>query len=144
MSTRAKAPIAVRLPGSKGASEGKDTLEPPLPLAVKIAFYRVAQEALMNATKYAKARAINVQLRTHGRSWDRGKIELEITDDGQGFDPRAIPAGHFGLAMMRERAHAVGATVQVRSQPRQGTRIVVAWQHDRQTAKHHPEEVAGA
>jgi signal transduction histidine kinase len=143
MSTRAKVPIAVRLHG-KGASDGVDDAEPALPPAVKMVFYRVAQEALMNAAKYAKARAISVQLRTRGAGKGRGTsirgngtqgtwstIELEIADDGRGFDPSAVLAGHFGLAIMRERAHAVGATVQVRSQPGQGTQIVAAWRSGR-------------
>jgi signal transduction histidine kinase len=133
MSTRAKVPIAVRfrLNGRESASAGVggvDGAEPPLPPAVKVVFYRVAQEALMNAAKYAKAQAISVRLRTRGR----GTIELEVADDGQGFDPSAVAADHFGLAIMRERAHAVGATVQVRSQPGQGTQIVVVWRGKRQ------------
>jgi nitrate/nitrite-specific signal transduction histidine kinase len=95
-----------------------------------------------------------VQLRTRGRVRDGdtnlGTFELEIADDGQGFDPSAIPAGHFGLAMMRERAQAVGATLQVRSQLGRGTRIVVAWRSGRsaeaggsqrqQAARPHHEE----
>jgi PAS domain S-box-containing protein len=128
MSTRAKVPIDVRIQGSDRARDGvNNAAEPSLPPEVKLVFYRVAQEALMNAAKYARARAINVKLRTRGRGM-KGTIELEIADDGQGFDPIAIPAGHFGLAMMRERTQAVGAPMQVHSQPGQGTQIVVAWQ----------------
>jgi PAS domain S-box-containing protein len=126
MSARAGLPIAVTHQSS-GILEGA---EPPLPAAVKVAFYRVAQEALMNAAKYAQARAIHVRLRTKGHS----RTELEIADDGRGFDPGAIPAGHFGLAMMRERAHGLGADLQVRSTPGQGTRVIVAWQSSRRAA----------
>jgi signal transduction histidine kinase len=127
MSLRADVPIAVRLNDSEGASSD---VEPPLPPAVKVVFYRVAQEALMNAAKYARAHAISVQLRTRGRG-TRSTIELEIADDGRGFDPSAISAGHFGLVIMRERAHDVGATVQIRSQPGQGTQIVAVWPRER-------------
>jgi PAS domain S-box-containing protein len=130
MSTRAKVPIAVRIQVNGGDGVNK-AAEPPLPPAVKLVFYRVAQEALMNAAKYANAHAICVQLWIRGRGRDKGTIELEIADDGQGFDPCAISAGHFGLAIMRERAQAVGATVQVRSQPGQGTQIVATWRSGR-------------
>jgi len=123
MSSRAKVPIAVRI-HLTGDNGGTKAVEPQLPEPVKVVFYRVAQEALMNATKYAKARTIGMHLRMSGG----GTIALEIADDGQGFDPNAVSAGHFGLAIMRERTHAVGATLQVRSQPGQGTRVVVAWQ----------------
>lgn len=143
MSMRVQVPIAVRLNGEHGRDGGgdgagstSDSLEPLLPPAVKATFYRVAQEALMNAAKYAKARAISLHLRTRAR----GKIELEIADDGRGFDPSSVAAGHFGLAIMRERAQAVGATLQVRSQPGQGTRIVVAWRRERQAAALRREE----
>jgi PAS domain S-box-containing protein len=121
MSSRAGGPITVDV------DSGADP-EPSLPVPVKVAFYRVAQEALMNAAKYAHAHAISVRLRTRGT----GQVELEIADDGQGFDPQAIPPGHFGLAIMRERAQAVGAQVQVRSTLDQGTQVMVAWQRRRQ------------
>jgi signal transduction histidine kinase len=115
----------------------------------------------MNAAKYAKARTIRVQLRTRSAGKVRGKdkdtstqgkgrqgtwstVELEIADDGRGFDPSSISAGHFGLAIMRERAQAVGGTVQIRSQPGQGTRVIAAWQigREQQVAAHHQQEEA--
>jgi PAS domain S-box-containing protein len=175
MSSRAQVPIAVHLRLSERSdrgsadTEGKpapdstdaapvDAAEPVLPPAVKEVFYRVAQEALMNAAKYARAHTISVQLRTRTRGQSAGKgkgrgngtgrsntgteiegtsttLELAIVDDGQGFDPRAIPAGHFGLAIMRERTHAVGATLRVRSLPGQGTQIVTAWRSGRGTGR---------
>jgi PAS domain S-box-containing protein len=128
MTTRAGVPITVGIEGE----------ELPLPEAVKIALYRIAQEALTNAAKYARARGMWIRL----QSLDgMGRIELEITDDGQGFDPGAIPAGHFGLAMMRERARAVNATVDVRSQRGKGTQVVVDWQGSPQPAAAHQEVV---
>jgi two-component system nitrate/nitrite sensor histidine kinase NarX len=123
MSLRADVPIAVRLQDSEGASSD---VEPLLPPAVKVVFYRVAQEALMNAAKYAKAQTIRVRLRTRG-TLATNRLELEVADDGRGFDPEAVPAGHFGLAIMRERAHAVGASVQVRSHAGQGTVVSMMW-----------------
>ena len=123
MATRAGVPILVEV-------EGAANPEPPLPATVKVAFYRVAQESLMNAAKYAKAHTIRVQLRANGtrsKSW----LELEIADDGRGFDPAAIPAGHFGLTIMHERAQAVGASIQVRSRAGQGTVVVMSWRSGR-------------
>jgi two-component system nitrate/nitrite sensor histidine kinase NarX len=122
MTIRAAAPIAVRIEGD----------ELPLPIEVKVALYRVAQEALTNAAKYAAARSLLVRL----RRWRTGKILLEISDDGQGFDPDAIPPGHLGIAMMRERAHAIGATIRLRSQPKRGTRVLVEWRSQRPRATH--------
>ena len=67
---------------------------PPLPVAVKVAFYRIAQEALMNAAKYANARNISVRLRV----LDAEKaIQLDIQDDGQGFEAVAFQPGISGL-----------------------------------------------
>jgi two-component system nitrate/nitrite sensor histidine kinase NarX len=127
MSARAGVPVAVDLAGVASP-------EPPLPATVKVAGYRVAQEALTNAVKYASARAIHLRLRIQGSPGTVGtsRLELEVADDGHGFDPVAVPAGHFGLAMMRERTHAVGAALQITSQVGQGTRIVVAWPSTRQ------------
>jgi PAS domain S-box-containing protein len=120
MTNRAGVPIVVDVEGATG-------IEPLLPAAVKVAFYRVAQESLMNATKFAKAHAIRLRLRFQGTS----QLELEIADDGQGFDPRAVPAGHFGVAIMWERARNIGASIQVRSQAGRGTVVVMTWRSSR-------------
>jgi two-component system nitrate/nitrite sensor histidine kinase NarX len=120
MSTRAGVPVVVDV-------EGSATLEPPLPAAVKIACYRVAQEALMNAVKYAHAHAIRLRLRTKGANW----LELELADDGRGFDPEGTLIGHFGLPIMRERAQAVGANLQVQSRAGQGTVVSMTWRRGR-------------
>jgi signal transduction histidine kinase len=122
MSLRAGVPIAVDIAGAADP-------ESPLPVAVKVAFYRVAQEALMNAAKYAKAHTIRLRLRTVGKS----RMTLEITDDGRGFDPQAIPAGHFGLSIMHERAQGVGARVQIRSHAGHGTVVAMTWRSGRKT-----------
>ena len=80
-------------------------------------FYRVAQEALRNVTQHSEASTVEVGL------VDGPVVELRVADDGRGFDPDAVPKGHLGLAIMRERAESVGATVQCRSSPGQGTEI---------------------
>jgi signal transduction histidine kinase len=131
MSLRAGVPIAVDVSGMA------DT-EGPLPAAVKVAFYRVAQEALMNAAKHAKAHRIGLRLRTQ----HRGGLELEIADDGQGFDPSAVPPGHFGQAILRERAQSVGARVQVQSHVGQGTSVVMTWRRGQKASTREPTAVA--
>ena len=92
-----------------------DTVE--LDPATQVVFYRIAQECLRNISKHSNATAVSVSLKG-GRD-----AELRITDNGHGFDPSAVPAGHLGLAIMRERAEAVGATLHVSSRPGRGTDV---------------------
>jgi PAS domain S-box-containing protein len=80
-----------------------------------IAFYRIAQETLGNVTQHANARTLAVRLVAGP------PVELLISDDGAGFDPGAIPGGHLGVQIMRERADAVGADLSLTSAPGQGT-----------------------
>jgi signal transduction histidine kinase len=98
-----------------------------LPADVHIAFYRIAQEALNNVAKHARARQVAVNL--HCTLHDAGgeQVELSVSDDGRGFDPARVPPDHLGLGIMRERAESVGATLAVQSSPGQGTRITVVW-----------------
>jgi nitrate/nitrite-specific signal transduction histidine kinase len=83
--------------------------------------YRIAQEALNNALKHAQANRISVGL--YRRS---DYISLEISDNGQGFDPtRAHERGGFGLRSMRERVSQLGGQLTIDSQPGVGTRVRV-------------------
>lgn len=91
-----------------------------LPLAVEETLYRIAQEALHNIVKHAAAKEVRLAL----RRIDDG-VRLTITDDGKGFDPRAVPDGHLGLAGMRARAERIGATFACTSRPGAGTTIEV-------------------
>jgi signal transduction histidine kinase len=93
-----------------------------LPDDVQVALYRVAQEALNNIAKYADARHAWVLLHLAP-----DVTQLEVRDDGRGFDPSTVSADHFGLAIMRERMAAVGGTVTVESQPGQGTTLTARW-----------------
>ena len=92
-----------------------------LPSDVRVAFYRIAQEALNNVAKHSGARRAGVVLLC-----DDGAVRLTITDDGNGFDTKA-PSGQLGLGIMRERADAVGAALDLRSAPGQGTTVAVTW-----------------
>src|SRR5262249_56853697 len=94
--------------------------EPELPIEVKQALHRIAQEALWNAVKHARARRIEVRLEAHQDS-----VVLEIADDGVGFDPNGSFPGHLGLRSMHERAAEVGGSLEVVSALGSGTRVVV-------------------
>ncbi|MBN1976535.1 MAG: HAMP domain-containing protein [Anaerolineae bacterium] len=98
---------------------------PSLPAEVKVAFYRIAQEALNNVIKHARAR--HVEVRFGARN---GVIALHVRDDGCGFDPSDVPSGHFGLGNIYERAEAIGAGVSVDSALGCGTQITVTWRQD--------------
>ena len=96
--------------------------ERKLPADVQIGLYRIAQESLNNVIKHAKASQAVVTLRM-GET-----VRLTIADNGIGFDPAAVSAGHLGLKIMRERAEAIGAKFSLYSEPGEGTRISVVWQ----------------
>jgi hypothetical protein len=59
------------------------------------------------------------------------RAELRVSDDGCGFDAACIPPDRLGLGIIRERAQAIGATLQIESQPGRGTQIVVTWEEKR-------------
>ncbi len=96
-------------------------LSPPRELAL----YRIAQEALANALRHARAGQIWLTLR-----FDDAGVTLTVADDGVGFHPPEHPGrltqeGHFGLLGMRERALLAGGTLHIFSAPGQGTAISV-------------------
>ena len=92
------------------------------PLAVKTALYRIAQEALNNVVRHARAR--HAWLRLERRA---GRVTLAIIDDGVGFEPAAVTGEHLGLSIIRERADEAGLTVDVASTPGGGTTVTVRW-----------------
>jgi signal transduction histidine kinase len=92
--------------------------EPDLPQLAKEALYRVAQEALHNAAKHARAHEVDVVLEL-----GEAEVALLVADDGRGFDPRREFPGHLGLQSMRERAVAMGGTLEIESTPGVGTRL---------------------
>jgi nitrate/nitrite-specific signal transduction histidine kinase len=89
---------------------------------VKLAFYRVAQEALNNIAKHSGARQVNLHLECQS-----GQLSMLIKDDGLGFDPGSITAEHLGITIMRERANSIGAVLKIESQVGQGTTIMLDW-----------------
>ena len=92
-----------------------------LPAEAEREFLRVAQEAIHNVKKHAGARHVFVQL-----EYGTGEVALEVRDDGKGFaaseSQQALP-GHYGLTGMRERATAIGGTLEVTSEPGAGTTV---------------------
>lgn len=84
----------------------------------ELTVYRLIQEALTNAAKYAKASEIRVSLRPLG-----SRVEVEIHDDGVGFDPDRQPVSAHGLTGMRYRVEAADGHLTVDSAPGHGTRI---------------------
>jgi signal transduction histidine kinase len=89
-----------------------------LPHGAQDAIYRVAQEALANIGRHARASEVSVSLRQ--TEYD---VELRISDNGQGFDPSRVSGG-MGQRNMRARAGEVGGTLRVASRPGDGTTIV--------------------
>lgn len=92
--------------------------EPSVGMDVKVALYRVSQEAMQNIARHAHARNVTVRL-----AESPAELVLEIIDDGVGFDPAQPFPGHLGLASMRKRIADVGGVLEVTSAPGQGTRI---------------------
>lgn len=83
----------------------------------------IAREAAHNAVQHASPSLVEVIA-----DFAEEELVLEITDDGGGFDPHAVRSngpGHYGLVGMKERAARLGATLEIRSAPRQGTHVVV-------------------
>ncbi len=93
-----------------------------VPVEVKVALYRIAQEALNNVAKHADAKEAKVRLLCRA-----GRVTLRVSDDGKGFNTRGIPPNSLGLNIMRERAREIGASLTVRSKAGAGTTVRTVW-----------------
>ena len=94
--------------------------EPEASLEAKEAVYRIAQEALHNTVKHARAKKVEITM-----ACEPDRIALELSDDGVGFDVGKDFPGHLGLRSMRERASRLGGTLEAESAPGRGTWICV-------------------
>ena len=82
--------------------------------------YRLGQEALANVVKHAGASTATVRIAATGDT-----VEIEVNDDGRGFDPAAVGPDHFGLRSMRGRIADLGGRLEVTSAPGRGTALRV-------------------
>ena len=104
-----RSPLAVAVDGDPGRA----------PAEVEAAVYFCCLEALGNAAKHAPGSSVQIRL---ARAADGGGLSFEVADDGPGFDPTSVRAGH-GLQNMADRLGAVGGTVAVDSGPGAGTTV---------------------
>jgi signal transduction histidine kinase len=98
-------------------------LEKRLDPAIELALYRMVQEAFNNIARHAGASRASLNIHFSAQI-----ITIEIADNGKGFDvPKSpsefAPSGHFGLLGLYERAELIGAALEIRSAPNQGTRL---------------------
>lgn len=120
-------PVLLRRATEQAAGHGVEThfalhgAYRALPMEMEKEILRVAQEALQNGRKHARAKNLWVQL-----DYEQAEVALEVRDDGKGFETgqQAVsPPGHYGLTGMRERAAAIGAQLAVTSVPGEGTTV---------------------
>jgi NarL family two-component system sensor histidine kinase LiaS len=96
---------------------------PPLGGGVDREIIGIAQEALTNAVRHARARQISIQaaaVRSVG-------FRLSVADDGRGIAREHRSTG-FGMTSMQERAERIGASLTIVTAPRSGTEVVLAWE----------------
>ena len=100
-----------------------DHLELLLPTLWEVTLYRIVQEALTNAAKYADAREVTVRFALEG-----DQLTASVCDDGVGFDPSAIAKDgreHLGLLGMQERIALIGGEFRLKTAPGEGTCVEV-------------------
>lgn len=88
----------------------------PLPLRAEVALYRISQEALSNVARHAGAGNVNVRLVSTPE-----QVRLSIEDDGRGFEATDVSEDRYGLIGMNERIKMLGGTLEIRSNPGEGT-----------------------
>ncbi len=92
----------------------------PLPVRVEAGVYRIAQEAITNIIRHSNARHATIQL-----TLTPDQLQLEVEDDGQGFELAQVPKDRFGLTGMNERAKLLGGILCLESNPGSGTCVCV-------------------
>lgn len=100
--------------------------EPKIEIAVEVpdlvseTAIRAISEGLTNIARHARAKNVTLRLTSIEK-----ELEIEICDDGIGFDPAVVEAGHYGLLGMRERVRLAGGRLEVQSEPAKGMQIVI-------------------
>jgi signal transduction histidine kinase len=102
------------------------------PHRVELSFYRIAQEALNNIAKHSSASKAELVLKSLS-----GKITMNISDNGVGFDNRDNSSENLGLIIMQERAKMIGASFEIKSSPGKGTRILVTYNNIKSSVNKH-------
>ncbi len=85
---------------------------------------QIVREALSNVVRHAKAQHARVTLQRLGDS-----VEVEVSDDGRGIDPRPGRAHHYGMTIMRERSESLNGELSMESAPAEGTRVQLRFRH---------------
>ncbi|MDN2656607.1 histidine kinase [Cobetia sp. 14N.309.X.WAT.E.A4] len=100
-----------------------------LPDALSLQVMFIVREAMTNSVRHARATHLRLQLLYQSSGpQPAARVLLTIEDNGCGFDPAEIPAAHFGLGIMQDRARHLGAEFAI-TQPRQGgTRVTLSWE----------------
>ncbi|MCK6583661.1 MAG: ATP-binding protein [Anaerolineales bacterium] len=101
--------------------------EERLPEKMEEHLFHIVHEACENALKHSECRALTIS-----GSVSPERVDLSIQDDGRGFDSNTnlndlIAKRHFGLANMKDRAHVIGAELEIRSRPGHGAAIHITW-----------------
>ncbi len=97
------------------------TVPHPMPLVTAVTIYRFFQEALLNVVKHADVDAAIAELVV-----DDGVVVASVRDEGAGFDPagvRSVKGRHVGLGLLGERSRLVGGSLEIHSEPGEGTTI---------------------
>lgn len=100
--------------------------EEPLPAidnSLALHVYYIAQEAVLNAARHSKAGKIGISLVRSGE-----RLVLLVKDDGVGFDPAATRGPGMGIGIMHYRARVIGANLDLKTKPGQGTQLSCAFQ----------------
>jgi two-component system nitrate/nitrite sensor histidine kinase NarX len=83
---------------------------------------QIVREALSNAARHARARRVQLCLEASAET-----VRVEISDDGRGIASTEPRRGHYGLSIMRERAHSLGGALSVDARPEGGTRVLLCF-----------------
>jgi len=94
-----------------------------LPAAVESALINIAREALTNAARHARATSISADIAFFAKP----AVQLVVSDDGIGFDPRGVAQDSFGLTTMKQRAAREGIALTFVTAPGEGTKVVARW-----------------
>jgi signal transduction histidine kinase len=120
-------PVADAVESELRALENATGIEPRLQVegdlngltdSQKIVLFRVVQEALSNVRKHSEAATVAVKLRS-----TRTFVDLTVTDNGCGFDPRRLGHDRLGLAGISERVRLLGGAVEIETRPGAGTTV---------------------